>query len=192
MDKKKEILEAAALLFRKKGYKGATMQDIASEVGLLKGSIYYYFETKEDILAQVVRQPLIETTAGLREIRDSRMPSLEKFRKGMMTHLGVYDFRYPSAFALLSEDYGSKSRMVNGAIISYLEEYERIWQDIIGQAAQDGVIDSRWNLKVLLFALLGMCNWMYKWYSPRGALTATEIAEQFAELFIRGIASYDR
>jgi len=63
-----DIVSAAAKVFRTKGYHAATVRDIADEVGLLKGSLYHHFDSKEELLYLVVKEPIAQMYRTMSEI----------------------------------------------------------------------------------------------------------------------------
>src|SRR4051812_39582811 len=96
--KRDQIVAAAAKVFREKGYHQSTTEDIAAEVGMLKGSLYYYITKKEDLLHAVVEKPVNEMVANLREIAESGSTSEEKIRRLIADHLRTFDQYYPHIF----------------------------------------------------------------------------------------------
>src|SRR3954447_26300946 len=86
-EKFNKIVDASAKVFREKGYKAATLEDIANEVGMLKGSLYYYIEKKDDLLYAVVERPLNEMTENLKAIVNSSDSPSIKLEKALKNHI---------------------------------------------------------------------------------------------------------
>ena len=87
MAKLDEIITAAAKVFQTKGYHAASVQDIADEVGILKGSLYHHFESKEELLYLIVKEPIAKLYETVGEILASEAPAAEKLRRAILAHL---------------------------------------------------------------------------------------------------------
>ena len=84
-----EIVDAAATLFREKGFVATSLEDIAREVGMYKGSLYHYIKSKEDLLFAVVREPADQILADVRELASQDLPPSEKIRRITRSHVRV-------------------------------------------------------------------------------------------------------
>src|SRR5271155_6200992 len=82
-----DIVSAAAKVFRTKGYHAATVRDIADEVGILKGSLYHHFDSKEDLLYLVVKEPIAQMFRTISEIAAADRTATEKLRRGGLGRL---------------------------------------------------------------------------------------------------------
>jgi TetR/AcrR family transcriptional regulator, cholesterol catabolism regulator len=98
-----EIVAAAAKVFRTKGYHAATVRDIADEVGILKGSLYHHFESKEALLYLVVKEPIAQLYRTIAAIADADLAPTEKLRRAILAHLEAFDRHYPHLFVYLRE-----------------------------------------------------------------------------------------
>ena len=82
-----DIVSAAAKVFRTKGYHAATVRDIADEVGLLKGSLYHHFDSKEELLYLVVKEPIAQMYRTMAEIAAADGRAVDKLRRAISAHL---------------------------------------------------------------------------------------------------------
>src|SRR5215472_5685248 len=98
-----EIVSAAAKVFRTKGYHAATVRDIADEVGILKGSLYHHFDSKEELLYLVVKEPIAQMYRAIGEIAAAEGTATEKLRRAISAHLEAFDRHYPHLFVYLRE-----------------------------------------------------------------------------------------
>src|SRR5260370_6978630 len=105
-----EIIAAAARVFRTKGYHAATVQDIADEVGILKGSLYHHLESKEDLLYLIVKEPIARMYQTMGEIVATDLPAPEKLRRAILAHVEAFDPHYPHLFVYLREREEMKRR----------------------------------------------------------------------------------
>src|SRR5260370_37926678 len=96
-----DIASAAAKVFRTKGYHAATVRDIADEVGILKGSLYHHFDSKEELLYLVVKEPIAQMFRTIAEIAAAEGGAAEKLTRAISAHLEAFDRHYPHLFVYL-------------------------------------------------------------------------------------------
>jgi len=183
-----DIVSAAAKIFRTKGYHAATVRDIADEVGLLKGSLYHHFDSKEELLYLVVKEPIAQMYRSINDIAATDATATEKLRRAISAHLDAFDRHYPHLFVYLRERESVKRRFREKIGFSP-KDYERCWQQIIREGVDTGEFRADLDIQVASYGLLGMLNWAYKWYDPRGRLGVRQVAEQFTGLALAGLAA---
>ena len=183
-----EIVAAAAKVFRTKGYHAATVQDIAEEVGILKGSLYHHCAGKEELLYLVVKEPIARLYATVDTIVAAELPAAEKLRRATVAHLEAFDRHHPHLFVYLRETANLAPRFRVSAQLSP-KQYERFWQQILREGMKSGEFRADLDVQVVSYGLLGMLNWAYKWYEPGGRLGVQEVAAQFAALALGGLAA---
>jgi AcrR family transcriptional regulator len=193
MNQKKpdDIIAAAAKVFSVKGYHAATVQDIAGAVGLLKGSLYHHFRSKEELLYLVIREPIARLYATVEEIVQSDLPAGDKLRRAAAAHVQALHDHFPHLFVYLRESDDVQRRFRTATRLSP-KLYEVLWQQILREGVKSGEFRSDVDVKVVSYGLLGMLNWLYKWYRPDGRLSPDQIAKQFAALSLGGLASPGR
>lgn len=184
VEKKREILDAASRIFRRKGLQAAGMRDIAAELGMAVGNLYYYFKDKEELLAFVQE----ETLAGLLELaaqarqRDLR-PDARLFLL-IVGHVVRLNEESPGSLAHLEvEALGPRWRRT---VQARRDAYERAFREVLEEGIAAGVFRPA-DPKVSALAILGAVNWTVKWFRPGGAKTAREIGRECAELLVRGL-----
>ena len=183
-----DIVSAAAKVFRTKGYHAATVRDIADEVGLLKGSLYHHFDSKEELLYLVVKEPIAQMYRTMAEIAAADGRATDKLRRAIAAHLEAFDRHYPHLFVYLREREAVKRRYREKIGFSP-KDYERCWQQILSEGVESGEFRHDLDIQVASYGLLGMLNWLYKWYDPQGRLSVREVAEQFTALALGGLAA---
>ena len=183
-----EIIAAAAKVFQTKGYHAATVQDIADAVGILKGSLYHYVKSKEDLLYLIVKEPIARIYERMTEIVASELPAAEKLRGAIRAHLEAFDRHYPHLFVYLHEREEMKRRFREQFKLSP-KQYEQCWQQILREGVKSGEFRPDFDVQVVSYGLLGMLNWLYKWYDPRGRLGVREVADQLSTLALAGLAA---
>jgi AcrR family transcriptional regulator len=183
-----EIVDAAAKVFRTKGYHAATVRDIAEEVGILKGSLYHHFESKEALLYLVVKEPIAQMYQTIAAIADADLSPTEKLRRAILAHLEAFDRHYPHLFVYLRERESVKQRFREMIGFSP-KDYEQCWQQILRDGVKRGEFRADLDIQVTSYGLLGMLNWLYKWYDPQGRLSIQQVAEQLTSLALAGIVA---
>ena len=180
-----QIIDAAAQVFREKGYDGATLRDIAKEAGLLPGSLYYHIRSKEELLRLIVEQPIRDLHAHLEEIVASEAAPAQKLAQALAAQLRAFDTHYPYLFVhlhnLLQVD------TMHPDMQKRAKRYEAFWQQILTQGVKIGEFPLDVDVKVTAFAIIGMCNWMHRWYRQDGRLSIEEIIQQFSRLVLAGL-----
>jgi AcrR family transcriptional regulator len=179
-----DIVEAAAIQFREKGYHACSLDDIAAEVGLWKGSIYHYIDTKADLLLAVVSVPADRLLNSLREIAGADLPPSEKIRAIVTNHVEVLDetFAYASVYLQeiagrhLDEEWAAKDR-----------EYIRLIEQVVADGVADGSFEPGTDPRIATFSLVGSLNWLIRWYHPGGEMGPAEIAAQICSFSLTGI-----
>jgi AcrR family transcriptional regulator len=183
--KEQEIITVAARLFKEKGYRATTLEDIAAAVGMLKGSLYYYIRSKEELLYLVVRDPIRQAYNKLEEIVTSEAPVKVKIAQAIVNHMMVFHQHYPH-IAVYLHDYHNLKQLEKNTIETP-RHYHQLWATLLEQGVATGEVRSDLNVKVTGYAILGMCNWIYRWYNPQGTLSAEEIAGIFTTLVLEGL-----
>ena len=179
-----EIIEAAAEAFRTNGYAATSLEDIASAVGIWKGSLYHYIDSKEDLLFAVVRGPAEEILNQLRELSDTDLPPTEKIRRATRSHVQILNSNFVYASVYLQEIAGRRKLPEWTAMD---REYLNLLESIVREGVDSGEFSAVTNPRVATLALIGSLNWLTHWYRPGGSLHADEIADQFCDLFLGGL-----
>ena len=184
----KEIIAAAAKLFKDKGYHATTIQDVADEVGMLKGSLYYHIKSKEELLYLVTKEPIRELIERQKKLMESGLSPQQKIVEFIRAHLRAFDDNYPHLFVFLQEK-ASLSEPVQAEVAGIDFRYEMLLETILQEGTRRGIFRPELDLKMMAFSILGMCNWMFKWYSKDGRLTTDEITHNMAEIVLNGITT---
>lgn len=179
-----EIVEAAAIAFRDKGFAATSLEDIAKGVGIWKGSLYHYIDSKEDLLFAVVRQPAGQILDDLRELAALDLPPTEKLRRATRSHVRVLETNFLYASVYLQEIAG-RHRSEEWSAMD--REYLAAMEKIVTDGVRRGEFARFVNPRIATLALIGAMNWLTHWYHPNGQLTGTEIADQFCDIFLAGM-----
>lgn len=178
------VIEAAARLFRGKGYAGTTTREIAAELGIQKASLYYHMTSKEDLLFRICLDSMTEHLKGVRKALE--LPEiLERLRAVVEGHAKrLYSDSDRNAVALL--ELRSLDAERRAEVIRLRDQYETIVQELIGRAQQDGILRVDVDAKYLTLTLLSLLNWSIFWFRPGGRLRAEEMAGLLLRLYLEG------
>ncbi|MCX6025419.1 MAG: TetR/AcrR family transcriptional regulator [Chloroflexi bacterium] len=182
---REEILAAAAQIFREKGYHATSMQDIAEAVHLQKGSLYHHIRSKEEILASLLDRALDLLILSMQEVMASPLSVEEKLRSAMRMYADNIAVHSDLAAVLVLE-YRNLSPRLRARHMGRRDRFEALWRELLRQGMQQGVFRTS-DEKLVALAILGVQNWMLTWYRAEGPLSAAELSNRFADLFLKGL-----
>lgn len=180
-----DILDAAAQVFSQKGYHAASMQDIARAVNLRKGSLYHHVSSKQEILVDLLDRALDLLIERVSLVLAQPIAPEEKLRQAMRVYLEIFA-EHADLSAVLLLEHRSLEPELHSRHIPRRDRFEGMWRDLIREGKESGSFSCA-SPSLAARALLGVMNWTITWYRPDGKLTAAEIADQFADLFLRGL-----
>ena len=187
----REILDAAAAIFHDQGYEGTSIQDVADAVGILKGSLYYYIDSKEDLLFGVIEDVHREGLTLLEQWRASEGDALSKLR-GFITGHVLQNIANRVKVRVFFQDFRSLSDARRKIIVEERDRYDQYLRELIRQGQKDGTIAADVDPTLTAFGILGMMNWTYQWYHPEGPSSPQDVAQQFADLVLGGLVADGR
>jgi AcrR family transcriptional regulator len=172
-----ELIHAKALkLFRQNGFHGTSMQDIAEEVGILKGSLYHHIENKDQLLYQVLEAYVVQVHDRVLEVFKSKLSPRPKLGRMIMVELEVMA-AHQDAIVVWSSERGHLSNN-----LATLEERTRAVDDMLRSVVRAGVKAEIWSghERIACQAIISMLAYFSAWYRPNGELSVQEIGESFA------------
>ncbi len=179
-----DILKSAAKAFRKLGYHGATVEEIANALHMKKGNLYYYFRNKEEILFACHQYSLDRLMQLLEEVEASELPADEQLRR--LVHAFVHTILDELHGTALFLDLEALSPAHLKAVIVRRDRFDHGVRQIVERGMASGEF-TRADPKLLTFALMGAVNWIPRWFSPDGPATSQQISEAFADFFVAGL-----
>lgn len=162
------------------------MDDIAEKVRMTKGNLYYYFPSKQDLLFFCQEESLGRMIDEARAITKARLRADEQLRQMILFHVKTILEELPGSTA--HTDFRALPPPLLKKLITKRDGYERAYRETIERGIRTGVF-RKCNVKMTVWAILGALNWSVQWFSPRGRITATELGEEFAELFVAALRS---
>ena len=186
VEPRQEILRTAARLFQQQGYDATSMNDVAAALRLSKGGLYHHFQSKDEILFNIMTQAM-DITEGrvinaVRKISDVE----ERLRTLIRLHIEVVLSEEDREITvMLHENHPlppGLRRKINGRKKDYVHFVENLVADVQRQRGSTSQVTPR----AAAFALLGMINWIYQWYKSDGSLSGEALARQYTDIFFRG------
>ena len=183
-DRRIEILKSAAAAFRRRGYHGASVDEIAAALDMTKGNLYYYFKNKEDILFACHDYSLDLLLTLMADVQAEAASPEAKLRRLVLAfvHL-ILDELHATALTLDPE---ALSPPLLKKIIAKRDQFDHGIRDIIQQGIDQGVFTPG-DPKLIEFAMMGAVNWIPKWFDPQGTATSQQIGEAFADYLVGGL-----
>jgi AcrR family transcriptional regulator len=180
-----QILDAAAQIFRQKGFHAASMQDIADAVNLQKASLYHHVSSKQEILLALLDRALEMLFERISTVSEQEISPEEKLRLMMRAYLRSMTEHIDLSAVLLLE-HRSLEPKLHARHVPNRDRFEALWRDAIGEGIQKHVFQCD-DPALAARALLGVMNWTITWYRPSGPLSSDQIADEFSALFLNGL-----
>ena len=186
IDSRQEILRTAARLFQQQGYDATSMNDVAAALKLSKGGLYHHFQSKDEILFNLMDHAMeITQERVISPVRAISDPD-EAIRTLIRLHIEVVlSLRDREITVMLHENHPlppTLRRRINARKKDYIHFVENLVAEAQKKRQSKGTVSPR----AAAFALLGMINWIYQWYQPDGALQGDDLARQYGEIFFSG------
>jgi AcrR family transcriptional regulator len=179
-----EILKSAAAAFRRLGYHGATVEQIAAALHMKKGNLYYYFHNKEEILFACHQYSLDQLLAILDQVQHSGLSPEEKLRRLIVSFVHtILDELHGTALFL---DLEALSPAHLRTVIVRRDRFDHGMRQVIEEGIRTRQLAGP-NAKLVSFAILGAVNWIPRWYNPDGPSSSQEIADSFADYLLAGL-----
>ncbi|MED3822866.1 TetR/AcrR family transcriptional regulator [Priestia flexa] len=184
---KERIMETSILLFAKKGFKETSIQDIADELNVTKGTFYYYFKSKEEVLLDIHRsyiEHLVENQETI--LRADELSCAEKLyemifkliydieKEGLRAKVFFREMRHLSDNHLLS-------------IVPKRDQFKMNLQDLIEAGIKAGEFRRDLPADIVTLGILGITNWSYFWFQPSGERSSQEVAAIFYNMLVDGL-----
>ncbi|WP_313893313.1 TetR/AcrR family transcriptional regulator [Psychrobacillus sp.] len=183
LKKKEEILLSAITIVNRKGYDGATMEEIAAELLMTKGSLYYYFKNKGDLMYQCHNLVLSQATKELEVNLNEEGTAEEILRKMVVTHIN-YAIEEKETFNLIIEPRQMFNEEQIEPVLKLRKHYSSLFDNVIEKGIATGEFHAKEPIIVRMI-VLGAMNWIQQWYKPTGRMTKEELEQYFADYIIK-------
>lgn len=180
-----DILDAAAQVFRQKGYHGASMSDIAEAVNLQKASLYHHVSSKQEILLALLERALGMLTDHIASISSQPLSADERLRQMIRGYLSTLAANADLTTVLLFE-HRSLDKKFHARHVPHRDKFEGLWRDVLNEGVNAGIFDCK-DTAMATRALMGILNWTLTWYRPDGSKSIEQIADEYADLLMKGL-----
>jgi AcrR family transcriptional regulator len=184
-----ELLELAATMFAERGLKATTVRDIADSAGILSGSLYHHFKSKEQMVEEVLRDFLDWLFARYQEIVDREAAPLERLKGLFMASFEAIEHRHAQVVIYQDEAKRLSAQPQFAFVEARNKEQRKMWVDILQQGVADGSF--RPDLDVdLVYRFIRDTTWVsVRWYQPGGPLSAEQVGRQYLAIVLGGITA---
>jgi AcrR family transcriptional regulator len=176
-----EILQAAAGVFRERGFHGGTLEEVGARLGITRAALYYYFRNKQavlrELLTRAMRVGVIELEAAIASSDDP-----EERLTTAITKLVELIARERNIFTIYFQENEEVMSAAGDEARALEQEYVRRFTALVGEALAARGVEGV-DPGVVARGILGMCNWTYRWLHPDGPLSSSEVAAQWAAVF---------
>ena len=179
-----EILHAAARVFRRRGIAAAGMREIADEAGLSPGNLYYYFDSKDELLLFCQERTLEHMLAAVDAAKVGAPSCAAQLRAILRAHVHALLDELEGATAHLDLDALPES--MRAPMIRKRDRYERALRALVTQGIARGEF-APCDAALVTRAMLGAVNWTARWFRPEGAQTADEVAQAISGYLVKGL-----
>jgi AcrR family transcriptional regulator len=185
MSRKQELLHKISDLFYKKGYEKTTIRDISRHLGMTNAGLYHYFKNKQEMLFDIMKDPMEEALVTMRRELPNIKNAEEKIAWIIRSQIKYYSENKSQTKVLVHERSALEAKYAK--IIGEKErEYVEFIKQVVGEIIQESLHISV-TLEVATFCLLGMLNWLVHWYNPGGKISPDELASNITTIFLKGL-----
>ena len=184
--RRRQILDTAVGIFYDIGFEGASLRDLANKVGINKATLYHYFESKEEILFQILDEVGQSLLGGLEEARRVSTDPLECLKAMVRFQIYYMEANLEGIKVLVEEqkclgnELADKTREVQDQIL-------KLYESVLTDCMKAGRVRNL-HLATTAFAILGQINWLYHWYNPDGSLSIRNVADEVMTILFDGLS----
>ncbi|MFM2229870.1 MAG: HTH-type transcriptional repressor KstR2 [Bacteroidota bacterium] len=186
IDRKTEIINVAARLFKEKGYSAVTVRDIAQALNIKAASLYNHITSKQEILVLIVITIAEEFTEVMEAVRQSETTAIAKIDRIIQLHIDI-TLRNPDALACLNNDWMHLEKEDDlKYFLKMRTDYEENFRQIVKEGIQNAEIQTH-NPEVIIFSILSTLRTLYIWYNKTKSLSETTLRNDMRTVLLNGI-----
>lgn len=185
INRKEQIIDAAALLFKQKGYATTTMRDLATELGIEAASIYHHIKSKEELLESICFDMANKFISNAKEVNDIYFNAEEKLRLAIKLHVETITENQNQSSVFLSE-WRNLSEPKLTLFKQLRHQYENQFTIILMDGENEDIFDQV-DKKFAVLSILSTINFVNEWYKQDGKMNAAEIAEKLSNFIMGGL-----
>ncbi|APA95353.1 HTH-type transcriptional repressor KstR2 [Nocardia seriolae] len=187
--RRNELLGLAANLFAERGLRATTVRDIADAAGILSGSLYHHFDSKEAMVDEILRGFLDDLFGRYREIVSAGVSARDTLEALVVASYESFD-RFHAAVAI----YQAEAKRLSGTprfdyIAEYNKEFRELWHQVLANGVADGSFRPEMDI-ALAYRFLRDTVWVsVRWYQPGGRITVDNLAKQYLTIVLDGLTN---
>jgi TetR/AcrR family transcriptional regulator, cholesterol catabolism regulator len=182
-NRSQDVIEAAVRVFHKKGYASSSIQDVADEVGVLKGSLYHYIDSKEDLLARIFEDSAGHFEAMLAEAAALDAPPVERLRS-FGRECSLWYLRNIERVGIYVKEWEHLSGKRHKEVVRIRMDYEQKLAGLIGEVKEAGAAGPDLDVNHATYFIFGALNGLPDWYRRHGPDSAEQIADGYARMIV--------
>ena len=185
------VLEAAAAVFKRKGFHAASLNDIAMEVGLDRASIYYYASSKDELFREIVFDAVFDNVKMAEALRAEKGNAAEKIESLIKKLIHSYAAHYPYLFVYVQEDMAhlDQSSSWGREMHGLSRRFDKAVQEIVQQGLDKGSLKCKvGDARLIANGIIGMCNWSHRWLHQTEEQQVAAISATFSAMILSGLA----
>jgi AcrR family transcriptional regulator len=190
-NRRQDVLEAAVRVFHKKGYASASIQDVAEEVGVLKGSLYHYIDSKEDLLARIFEDSAGHFMEMLDEASGLDGPPVERLRS-FGRSCSLWYLKNIERVAIYATEWKHLTGKRRKEVVKIREAYEQRLAGLIGEVKEAGEAAPDLDVNFATYFIFGALNGLPDWYRRRGPDPAEKIADAYGDQIVNTVIGCTR
>ena len=187
MSRRQDILRRAAELFVERGVARTSIGDIADAVGIKREGVYYYFKSRGDIFVEIILPPSRSLLTNLQRVVPMPMPSAEKLAAAIEIHLDAFNPGFIEMSVALKEDHLARDTLKHRELRRIWRDYNDLWVQLVEEGKERGEFDPEVDAVLAARALLGMCNWVARWYDPSKDQDLSRVIDTFSRIATIGL-----
>lgn len=185
ISRKDQITEAAAKLFREKGFEAASMRDIAASLGIEAASLYSHIKSKDEILETICFNMAGKLLKAIDEVNDIYFNAEEKLGMAVKNHVKIVTGDLDASSVFIRE-WRRLTKPKLKEFIKLRNKYEEGFTQVLVNGENENVFEAP-DKKFAVLTILSALNWITEWYDPKGKMTPDEIAEHLTEFILTGL-----
>jgi TetR/AcrR family transcriptional regulator, cholesterol catabolism regulator len=186
---KAQILKIASYIFYRDGYEKGSLNAVARKVGISKAAIYYHFKNKEEILYNIIIDDIDRLILDLGEISKRKDDPIRELKE--MVDVQVSYMSQKINAKIVFEDGNFLSKKYQEILRKRQKEIVKIYKNKLKEIASVRKLKDI-NITVAKFSVLGIINWLYQWYNPKGKMSMEKIKENIIKIIFYGTIQEDQ
>jgi len=187
--RKAQILKIASYIFYRDGYEKSSLNAVARKVGISKAAIYYHFKNKEEILYNIIIDDIDRLIFNLGEISKRKDDPIKELKE--MIDVQVSYMSQKINAKIVFEDGNFLGNNYQKILRKRQKEIVEIYKNKLKEIASVRKLKDI-NITVAKFSVLGIINWLYQWYNPKGKMSMEKIKENIIKIIFYGTIQEDQ